>query len=724
MSDFIQVADAFYVRASSNRVDDRTHVLKCDDAFAVFDRRGDVHPHGRGQQGLYYRGTRFLSRFEITLGGSPPLLLSSATKVDSAELVVDSTNVDLARDGVVWLAANLVHVCRSTLLTEDACHQRFVVHNYAPHPVDIALTLHHDADFRDVFEVRGSVRARRGELLAPRVGDGHVVLRYRGLDDLVRAVSIECTPRPQRSTAAATTFHCHLEAQGECVLQVVCRCGFGDDFGARPAPRDTDYDAALARQRERTETLRNGSARFSTSDAACNAWLERSESDLRMMLAATSDGWFPHAGVPWYSTVFGRDGLLTAFECLLIDPRIARGVLGHLAALQATTTDEARDAQPGKILHELRDGEMAALGEIPFGRYYGSVDATPLFVLLAGHYWRRTGDLAFVRRLWPAIEAALAWCDHNTTDGFVSYQRYTPVGLANQGWKDSHDAVFHADGTLANEPIALCEVQAYVYGARLLAADVADALGNAPRAVELRAAAAALQIAFERRFWCEELGTYALALDGDGRPCRVRTSNPGHCLLTGLATPERAARVVAGLLAPDSWTGFGIRTAAAGQRRYNPLAYHNGSVWPHDNALIAFGMARYGFRDEAQQVLGAMRHASELLDLRRLPELFCGLPRRPDEGPTLYPVACAPQAWAIGASFLLLQSCLGIDVDGVRGEVVVTRPSLPDWLDQVTIANLPVGAGHLDLQFRHRPARRGGAEVIALRGDAPLVVRE
>jgi glycogen debranching enzyme len=717
MNEFVQIADAYYVRASSSRIDDRTHVLKCEESFAVLDRRGDVHPHGRGHQGLYHRGTRFLSRLEVTVAGTAPLLLRSAPHADGAELLVDATNPDLVHDGAVWLTANQLHVSRRILLTAAGCLQRFVVRSHALVPLELALTVHHDADFRDVFEVRGATRERRGEMLEPMVGADRVVLRYRGLDDVVRAVAIAGRPLPSRHGPTATTFTCQVEPGAQCAFEVVCSCGFGEQFdgGAQPT-----YDAALAGRRDGLRELRGHMARFETSSASCNAWLDRSATDVLTMLASTHDGWYPHAGVPWYATVFGRDGVWTAFECLLVEPRIARGVLAHLAAMQAQEFDAARDAEPGKILHEQRDGEMAALGEIPFGRYYGTVDATPLFVLLAGEYWRRTADVAFVRQLWPAVTAALDWCARVDARGFVAYQRSTPRGLANQGWKDSHDAVFHADGRLADGPIALCEVQAYVHAARLAGAELATVVGAPDRARAWRDAAAQLREAFERHFWCEGLGSYALALDGAGEPCCVRTSNPGHCLLGELVAPERARAVVAALLASDSWSGFGIRTVGMREPRFNPMAYHNGSVWPHDNAVIAWGMARRGFRREACQVFTGLLHASERFELHRLPELFCGMQRRGDEGPITYPVACSPQAWASASAFLLLQACLGVEIDAVHGEVRVNDPHLPPDVRAVSLANLDVAGARVDLEFT---ARAGGRTDVRLRGDARLMLR-
>ena len=720
MNDFIQVEDAYYVRASSSRIDDRTHVLKCDDTFGVFDRFGDIHPHGRGHQGIYHDGTRFLSRMEMVLCGRPPLLLGSATKADGSELVVDGANAELAQAGGPSIAANLLHVRRSVLVAAGAFHQQFLVRSHAQGPSDVEVALRFGADFRDVFEVRGTTRPRRGELLATEVGDAGVVIRYRGLDGAVRSVAVEFRPPPKRLTADSATFVARLERGASLRIEAVCRCSVSTANGDTSPVEWVPHETALEAQAARLAQLSARMARIRTNDAVCNAWLERSAADLWMMLTSTADGFYPYAGVPWYSTVFGRDGIVTAIECLLVDAGIARAVLSHLSRLQAVKEDRDRDAQPGKILHETRGGEMAALGEIPFGLYYGSVDATPLFVMLAGLYWRRTGDLDFVRRLWPNVDAAAAWCEGAAHRGFLVYERGSSTGLVHQGWKDSHDAVFHADGDDAMPPIALCEVQAYWHAANVHAAELASALGHERRAEELRAAAERLRVAFDRAFWCEDIGTYALAIDGAGRPCRVRTSNPGHCLLGGIVPAPRERELVANLLADDCWSGFGIRTVSAREARYNPMAYHNGSVWPHDNALIALGMARRGFGAEANRVFSAMRDACARVELRRLPELFCGHERRPGEGPISYPVACSPQAWAVASVFALFEACLRLEMDAVAGTLRMRDAVWPDFLEWVSIDNLAWRGGTIDLLFERSIGRGGRPGVRVVRGDVQI----
>jgi glycogen debranching enzyme len=436
------------------------------------------------------------------------------------------------------------------------------------------------------------------------------------------------------------------------------------------------------------------------SSRQVNAWIDRATSDLRMMTTDLDTGPYPYAGVPWFSTPFGRDGIITALECLWMRPSLARGVLAYLAATQATEMIPERDAEPGKIVHEVRVGEMATLGEVPFGRYYGSVDATPLFVMLAAAYFERTADRDFIASLWPHVEAALAWIDDygdRDNDGFVEYLRRSSEGLIHQGWKDSHDAVFHADGSPAQGSIALCEVQGYVYAARLGAAALADALSRHERATALRLQATALRERFDRAYWCDDLSTYALALDGDKRPCCVRASNAGQCLFTGIASDERAHRIARTLLTQESFSGWGIRTVATSESRFNPMGYHNGTIWPHDNALIAYGLKRYDQTDGALRVLTALYEASLQFELQRMPELFCGFQRQAGVTPVGYPVACAPQSWAAASVFLLLQTCLGLHIDAPRRQVRFLSPQMPPEVSELRIYNLEVAGASVDL---------------------------
>jgi glycogen debranching enzyme len=708
------VKDPYYILAPSPLADDRTRVLKQGDTFAVFDSHGDIRPVGLGEEGLYHEGTRFLSCLQFKLGDARPLILSSAVKDDNELLTVDLTNPDIYVNGRVIIPRGTVHLFRSKFLWEGNCFERLQIRNYGLGPVELSFTLEFLADFADIFEVRGTKRRKRGELLPVERQHGRLVLAYLGLDGVVRRTILEFAPPPTKITDQTVFYQVPLDRQGEASFLVTVTCE-----SQEAATPHVAYESAVNLVTAAVQQARGECCQIHTSNEQFNDWLNRSLADLHMMVTDTPEGPYPYAGVPWFSTAFGRDGIITALEALWVNPALARGVLRYLAAHQAEEVNPDQDAEPGKILHETRKGEMAALGEIPFRCYYGSVDATPLFVLLTGAYYERTGDRELLDRLWPHVERALHWMDaygDRDGDGFVEYDRRSPKGLVHQGWKDSQNSIFHADGAPAEPPIALCEVQGYVYAARRAAALLAAVRGDAERSAQLNQQARELQERFEQAFWCEELSTYALALDGRKRPCRVRSSNAGQCLFTGIVSPERARCVMETLTGTDSFSGWGIRTIASSEAHYNPMSYHNGSVWPHDNALIALGFDRYQHKHAVLQVLTGLFDASLFVDWHRMPELFCGFSRRPGEGPTRYPVACAPQAWAAATPFLLLQSALGMDVRGVENKVAFAYPQLPGFLNHLWIRNLRVGAGLLDLRVeRHRQGV--GIEVLRREGD-------
>lgn len=562
-------------------------------------------------------------------------------------------------------------------------------------------------------------------MLAPRRLDaGTLLLGYEGLDGHARRTRIVLDPAPEWQGDARAVYTVRLEPHAESTFRWGIACEVDEPAAhARRTRVAATYEAASDEAARALANARAPEPQIHTSNTQFNHWLNRSLADIHLLRTDTPYGPYPYAGVPWYSTVFGRDGIITALQCLWMSPQLARGVLACLAATQADEEDADRDAQPGKILHEMRAGEMAALGEIPFGRYYGSIDATPLFAMLADAYLQRTGDLEFAQLLWPHVERALAWVDSYGDpdgDGFYEYARRSPTGLLNQGWKDSHDAVFHADGSPAEGPVALCEVQAYVYAAKLGAARIAGALGLAARAGRLADEAAHLRERFEAAFWCDDLGTYALALDGGKRACRVVTSNAGHCLYAGIASDERAHRVAQTLTGEPSFSGWGIRTVSMHERGYNPMSYHNGSVWPHDNALIAAGFARYGLKEATMKVLTGLFDSALFFDQHRLPELFCGFPRRPGESPTHYPVACSPQAWAAGAVLLCLQACLGMEVRNPNPAVKFTDPALPPFIESMVIRGLKVGDASVDLVFS-RHGEDVGINVLGRTGRVSVV---
>ena len=719
----VSLHEQYYIQATSSRADDRTRVLKHDETFAVFDRFGDVQPVGLGEQGVYHDGTRFLSRLELRLGGRRPLLLSSTVKKENDLLTVDMATPDLKdQTGQLVLPRGTLHVFRTKFLWRSCCYERLRISNFAMTAVDVELAISFNADYADIFEVRGSKRERRGVRHEPVVAGAAVIMSYEGLDRVVRRTRLAFDPAPDELTGGQALFHLRLPSRETTTIYMKLSCDEGGECA------ELDYERACAALSASVAAGQLSRCRVRAPGSDMDEWIARSVSDLEMMITTTPQGPYPYAGVPWYSTPFGRDGIITALEVLWLAPDIARGVLSFLAATQATAVVPVRDAEPGKILHEARGGEMATLGEVPFGRYYGSVDATPLYVMLAAAYYRRTGDLAFLKTIAPAVQRALDWIERYGDadgDGFVEYARQTPVGLQQQGWKDSHDSVFHEDGTLADGPIALVEVQAYVFGAWQAAAEIAIALGGGggdalAKAESYRRKAEGMRARFEARFWDDQLGTYVLALDGRKRPCRVVSSNAGHALWTGIvADPARARYVADRLMSDDSFSGWGIRTIPSSQVRYNPMAYHNGSVWPHDNAIIAAGFARYGFRDLVVRLLDGMTDASVAVDMRRLPELICGFPRRPGEGPTQYPVACAPQAWAAGAVFMLLSAALGLSVDGCSKEIALSRPVLPASVPILRLTGLPIDGGSVNLLLENHPHDIG---ITVLRRDGPARV--
>lgn len=691
--------------------------LKDGDTFAVLASSGDLGAVAGTTEGLFYRDTRYLSRLELRLEGQPLLLLNSTTHDDRAALSVDLTNPDLQL-GAERLPPETIFVERMTFLWKAVRYERLRIRNFTPVRRRLTFDYLFDADFRDLFEVRGMSRERRGEIASEVLAPDRAQFRYLGLDGVERRTAVAFAPAPRTLGSRRATLEVVLDPGERTSVFVTVACADGE--AAPELDFFRAYRDSVRERRARTAdiaTVAGSSDLF--NEVAC-----RAASDVYTLMTTTPAGSYPYAGIPWFSTVFGRDGIFTAMFMLWVDPAIALGVLRTLAATQATATDPLSDAQPGKILHEMRHGEMAALGEVPFGRYYGSVDVTPLFVMLAGMYFEATGDRATIVAIWPAIEAALGWIDgpgDADGDGFVEYRPESRGSLTNQGWKDSHDSVFHADGSDAQGPIALCEVQAYVFAAKRHAARLATLLGHRDLAAGLHASAEALRENFEAAFWDEAMGTYVLALDGDKRPCRVRASNAGHALFAGIAAPERARRVAGGLMSRDGFSGFGIRTLAQGEPRYNPMSYHNGSVWPHDNAVIAIGFARYGFKAAAMRVFEGLFDAAKTQELRRLPELFCGFIRRPRRGPAPYPVACSPQAWAASAVFGFIGAGLGLEQAHADNELRLREPRMPSFLEEIVLRNVHLGVARADLKV-HRYGNDVAITVLARRGDARILV--
>jgi glycogen debranching enzyme len=720
MEDAIRIENRWYIPATSPRADDRTRVLKSDEGFAVFSRHGDIGRVGMGEQGFYYRGIRHLSEWRLLIGEREPMLLNSFVQLDNTRLAVDQTTLSLHHHDRPAFPEGTLHLQRELAAHGCSLTERLSVVNYHDQRLETVLEYRFDADFCDLFEVRGEQRARRGVQQEARTTEQEVLLGYKGLDGVLRQTRIRFDQPVSGLAAQRARFELALDPGETWMLEAVIACASGehDDTsfclqGHRASVEAVDRAVAEAR-RSRAEVF--------TDNEQFNDWLNRSAADLQMLTTETRYGLYPYAGVPWFSTPFGRDGLITALQTLWLQPSISAGVLRFLAATQAEHDDPLTEAEPGKIIHEMREGEMATLGEVPFRRYFGTVDATPLYLMLAGRYYHRTGDLALLQALWPSLERAAGWIERQLDENrFLVYSRHGDRGLVQQGWKDSDDSIFDAAGRPAEPPIALCEVQGYAVDALRQAASLALLLGEPRLAQRWREHAEALHERLEEQFWVDALGTYAIALDGHGRPCAVRSSNPAHLLYAGAISGERAARVAAGLVSASAFNGWGLRTLFAGEPRYNPMSYHNGSVWPHDTAIAAAGLARSGFPEAALMLVEGLFNAAIHFDLHRLPELFCGFDRKPGQAPTHYPSACAPQAWASGAVFMLVEAMLGLDFEPERPQVFLHRPRLPDYINWLKVRGLRHAGAEIDLHV-HRYGDEIAVNVERRSGDIELII--
>lgn len=696
--------------------------LKNGTIFLCSRPDGEIRAGRVSGEGLYAEDTRHLSELRLTLGGAAPVLLSSG--MESGHLaVVNATNPAL-RDGLEQPVPQETLNIRRTVLVADRLYYRVVVRSFRPHPVTTTVELALSADFADVFEVRRVGRATGGRIVAPaRDGDG-LRFAYVAADGERRETRVELSPPPTRvelgTERARVVWDVHIGARAEITLLVTV-----DAVHRTPLAPGPPLDHAAAALDEAHRDWVAGCARITTDNDLFDRFIDASVRDLHALMMPVGDTELPAAGIPWYVAPFGRDSLLTAAEALMINPAVARGTLRALARLQARADEPWRDAEPGKILHELRTGELARTGHVPHTPYYGTVDATPLFLMVAADLYRWTLDLETMAELRPALDAALSWIDEwgdRDGDGFVEYERRSPAGLVNQGWKDSHDSIVHADGSVAEGPIALVEVQGYVYDAKIRIADVYEALGDGVRAAALREDAARLRRAFNDAFWDPEEEYFALALDGRKRQVRGVTSNPAHCLFSGIVDDDKARAVADRLMAPDMFSGWGIRTLSSLSPAYNPMSYHNGSVWPHDNAIAAAGLKRYGFSEAADRIAsGLFAVASDARDFR-LPELFCGFARTDSRSIVSYPVACIPQAWAATSPFLLLQTLLGISAHAPENSLNVDRPCLPDWLGSVDLRDIRVGDSHVSLSFRTTGSGTTGFSLLEQQGDVRVTM--
>lgn len=680
---------------------------------------GDITPPGAPDVGFFHDDTRFLSKLELKVGGHRTVVLSASTEKTFASKI-ELTTGTLAQINSFELPENTVHIRRQQLLASDVLYDSITFSNFNQSDVDLLVEIAVEADFVDVFQVRGCARHKSGQYYRPLKRDDALVFFYRGVDDVTRETIVRFQTPPEEIDNNLARWTVRIPACGHRELLNTVHCRVGDRT-LRAVEK-----TVVRGFRERREAYRRweeDSTNFESSNDIFDEALRTCTADFHALQIPDGDQHIVAAGIPWFATMFGRDSVIAAYQSLLLNPQLAAETLRVLARYQGRESDDWRDEDPGKIPHEYRTGEMTRSGEMPFGPYYGSVDATPLFLILLSETFNWTGDDKFVRELLPAAYAALNWIENYGDldgDGFVEYKRRSPKGLTNQGWKDSWDANMHRDGSVANPPIALVEVQGYCYEAQYRMSQLLRVVGDTERADKLRKSSGELAKKIEKSFWLPQEGFYAMALDARKRPLEVISSNVGHLLFTRSISRDRARAVVQRFMRGDMQSGWGWRTLSRSERIFNPLSYHRGSVWPHDNSLIAHGMALYGFRREVKTIFTELYEAALNFRDYRLPELFCGVQRHENDEPVHYPVSCSPQAWASGAFFLLLTSVLGIRPSAARKELNIVNPMLPDWLDYMHVRNLRIGQSRVSLDFT-RSGERTFCNVVDVSGEKLLI---
>ncbi|NEU71093.1 amylo-alpha-1,6-glucosidase [Hassallia byssoidea VB512170] len=717
-----------------------TLTVKDDDLFFVTDTIGNISGcslnDSNPSMGLFCSDTRFLSRLELQIEGRSPVLLSStADKGFSLSVLCTNPRIDDR------LNADTVGICRELVLN-GALFEEIEISNYSTTPITFELTISFDADFVDLFEVRGYDRQKRGKLLrlvdptieeAILTGDGvspiqttataeMLTLAYQGLDGSIMESRIQFQHRiPDYFKGYTAVWRFELASHETQKL------GYRVNMLTNNKSSSTVSAPATLGQAKAAEVMEEQHwgqqiTRIRSDKSLFNRVIERAEQDMYLLRQSFGKHKTVSAGVPWFSSLFGRDSLITAYQSLMLNPQIAKETLFLLAAYQGKSEDDWREEEPGKILHELRLGEMARCQEIPHTPYYGTVDATPLWLMLYAEYYTWTHDQETLEQLWSNALAAMEWIDRNTKEtSYLSYYCKSKRGLANQGWKDSGDCIVDRKGELASGPIALCEVQAYVYAAKMRLAEIARMKKRLDLADRWQEEARNLKVRFNRDFWMEDEDFCALALDGDGKHVDSITSNPGHCLLLGIFTPEKAYSVAERLRAPDMFNGWGIRTLSSLSPAYNPMGYHIGSVWPHDNALIAMGLRSLGLIDQALELYQGLIDMTSQQPYHRPPELLCGYERNGDNAPVQYPVACTPQAWATGSIFQLLQMMVNLVPDAQNNCLRIIDPALPESINRLSFHNLRVGGTVLDLEFE-RSGNTTACRVAKKRGNLRVVI--
>ncbi|WP_449599797.1 amylo-alpha-1,6-glucosidase [Paenibacillus sp. Marseille-Q9583] len=669
-------------------------VIKENDLFLMTDKSGDIPDNDQSGLGLYTRDTRFLSRMEIRINNQRPILLSSAADENYIS-TIRLTNPHMEEDGKLILWRESVEIERTRFIYEGALYETFKLTSYYPKAIQFDFSVLLDADFTDMFVIRGFQHGKLGSKTGERSASGERVISYLGADELLRETEVKWDTQESRiSETGEVHFDVELKHQESVEIAFFIAPMIDGNEPLQHEPKE-----AMNKLRASYASWNASSTSISSDMPLFNKLYHRGVQDLRVLLTDLGYGQFPVAGLPWYSVPFGRDSLIAALQMLSLNPQIAKGTLLTMAAYQGQKEDEWRDEQPGKVMHEIRYGELAATNQVPFTPYYGTIDATPLFLLLTAEYYHWTGDLDFVSSLMPHLNAALNWIkeygDYDK-DSFVEYYQKSSKGIANQGWKDSADSVIHSNGDYAEAPIALVEVQGYVYQALTRLAPIFKSLGHEEQAEVMEKDAAQLRTRFEEDFWMDDEQFYAIALDKDKKRVDSVTSNAGHILMSGIASPERAKAVAARLVAPDLFGGYGIRTMSTAATGYNPMSYHDGSVWPHDNSLCLLGLSQSGFTEEAITVMQGLLNAADQFEYYRLPELYCGYSDQLG-APVPYPVACSPQAWAAGTPLTFVQALLGLQPNALTRQITI-KPALLNGMNDLKVEQLQIGNGTLSLR--------------------------
>jgi glycogen debranching enzyme len=691
--------------------------------FVSTSDSGDISPPGAPDVGFFHDDTRFLSQLELKLGGLRTVVLSSSNERTFASTIELTTGSATLRE-TIDLPENTIHIRREQLLGGNQFFDYVTLENFNQQPVELTLELVYSADFMDVFQIRGTARNRCGHYFVPVANGNQVRFSYRGLDNIFRTTQILFNPAPDMisdSIPTVCTYRVRLEPGRRTRIETVISAHLAESEQRRSHP--ADFRDSIHRRRRHFETWHAESTHFRSNNEEFNAFLNTAVADFHALQIPDGNDHIIAAGIPWFATIFGRDSLISSYQSLVLNPRLAAETLRVLARYQGREENDWRDEQPGKILHESRGGEMANNAEIPFGAYYGSADATPLFLVLCAELFNWTSDEALLHELKPAIYKALEWIDRYGDidgDGLSEYLRRSPRGLINQGWKDSWDANMHADGSVAEPPIALIEVQGYIYDAKYRLSRLLRVFGDTRTADRLKKESTDLARRIEKCFWMQRQGFFAMALDRDKKPLQVISSNVGHLLFSRAMRTERARTVTQRMMRDDMHTGWGWRTLASSEKVFNPLSYHRGSVWPHDNSIIAHGMCLYGFTKPALHTLTTLFHAALAFRDNRLPELFCGVQRGEHDSPVHYPVSCSPQAWASGAVMFMLTSVLGIRPSAPQRELNIMNAALPEWLDHLQVRNLRVGNSRVALDFSRR-GERTYCNVVDVEGDKLLV---